>query len=108
MELEVTLVQQQSMTGQQQPLMMEPPQVITTKDLLYLKDQLSWQLNAMKKCSHFSLECTDPDVKQALDTAGKMHLRHYQRLLTHCQNNNTQQMATVPQQTQTQSQQQTQ
>jgi hypothetical protein len=102
-------MQQQTMTGQQQPLMMEPPQVITTKDLLYLKDQLSWQLNAMKKCSHFSQECTDPDVKQALDKAGKMHLRHYQMLLRHCQNNNTQQMASVPQQqsqSQTQQQQQ--
>lgn len=100
-------MQQQTTTGQQ-PLMMEPPQVITTKDLLYLKDQLSWQLNAMKKCSHYAQESTDADVKQALDKAGKMHLRHYQTLLTHCQNNNTQQMATVPQQTQSQSQQQTQ
>jgi hypothetical protein len=99
-------VQQQNMAGQQQPLMMEPPKVITTKDLLYLKDQLSWQLNAMKKCAHFAQECTDPQVKQALDTAGKMHLRHYQMLLKHCQNNNTQQMAQVPQQTQSQGQQQ--
>lgn len=99
-------MQQQNMTGQQQPLMMEPPKVITTKDLLYLKDQLSWQLNAMKKCAHFAQECTDPQVKQALDTAGKMHLRHYQMLLKHCQNNNTQQMAQVPQPTQSQGQQQ--
>jgi hypothetical protein len=94
------------MTGQQQPLMMEPPKVITTKDLLYLKDQLSWQLNAMKKCAHFAQECTDPQVKQALDTAGKMHLRHYQMLLKHCQNNNTQQMTQVPQPTQSQGKQQ--
>lgn len=101
-------MQQQNMTDQQQPLMMEPPQVITTKDLLYLKDQLSWQLNAMKKCAHFAQESTDPQIKQALDTAGKMHLRHYQMLLKHCQNNNTQQMAQVPQQTQSQGQQQTQ
>jgi hypothetical protein len=99
-------VQQQNMTGQQQPLMMEPPTVITTKDLLYLKDQLSWQLNAMKKCAHFAQECTDPQVKQALDTAGRMHLRHYQMLLKHCQNNNTQQMAQLPQPTQSQGQQQ--
>lgn len=101
-------MQQQSTTAQQQPQMMEPPQVITTKDLLYLKDQLSWQLIAMKKCSHYAQDCTDPQVKQALDKAGKMHLRHYQMLLTHCQNNNTQQMASVQQQTQSQSQQQTQ
>lgn len=89
--------QQQTM---QQPLMMEPPKVITTKDLLYLKDHMSWQLDAMKKCFHFAQECTVPEIKQALNKAGKMHQRHYQMLLKHCQNNNTQQMAQVPQQSQ--------
>jgi hypothetical protein len=94
-------MQQQGMTNQQQqPIMMEPPKVITTKDLLYLKDQMSWQLNAMKKCAHFANECTDPDVKQAIDNAGRMHQRHYQMLLQHCQNNNTLQMSQMPQQSQ--------
>ncbi len=93
-------MQQQTLTNQQQPVMMEPPTVITTKDLLYLKDQMSWQLNAMKKCAHFANECTDQDVKQAIDKAGKMHERHYQMLLQHCQNNNAQQMAQIPQQSQ--------
>lgn len=31
-----------------------PPRVITTKDLLYLKDALSWELNAFKKFHFFS------------------------------------------------------
>ncbi len=30
-----------------------PPRVITTKDLLYLKDALSWELNAFKKFHFF-------------------------------------------------------
>jgi hypothetical protein len=95
------MMQQQSMNTQQQqmqqPLMMEPPQVITSKDLLYLKDQMSWQLNAMKKCAHFAQECSDPQIKQALDDTGRMHQRHYQMLLKHCQNNNAQVMSQVPQ-----------
>jgi hypothetical protein len=90
-------MQQQQMGQTQQPLMMEPPAVITTKDLLYLKDHLSWQLNAMKKCAHYAQECQDPQVRQALDEAGKMHQRHYQMLLKYCQYNNTQAMASVPQ-----------
>jgi len=31
-------------------IMEQPPEYITTKDLAYLKDALSWELTAMKKC----------------------------------------------------------
>ncbi|MEW9669258.1 hypothetical protein [Ammoniphilus sp. 3BR4] len=85
---------------QQQPLMMTPPQVITTKDLLYLKDAMSWLLDATKKCSHFSSQVQDPQLKQEIDRLGQMHQRHYNLLLKHCQNNNTLQMMNVPQQQQ--------
>lgn len=91
-------MQQQQNMGQslqQQPLMMTPPNVITTKDLLYLKDMMSWLLDATKKCSHFSRECTDPKIKQVLDRAGQMHQRHYNIILKHCQNNNTQVMSSM-------------
>ncbi|WP_091224649.1 hypothetical protein [Paenibacillus sp. BC26] len=74
-----------------------PPKVITTKDASYLKDQLSWLLLAMKKCSHFARECSDPEIGQAIDKAGKMHERHYNLLLKHLQNNNTEGMKNVPQ-----------
>ena len=37
-------------------IMEQPPEYITTKDLAYLKDALSWELTAMKKCYHFSME----------------------------------------------------
>lgn len=80
---------------QQQPTFAVPPKVITTKDYLYLKDGMSWLLDAMKKCSHFAGECTDPVIRQALDRAGQMHQRHYQMLLRHLQNNNAAEMARV-------------
>lgn len=89
--------QQNNMQQQAQQGMMQPPQVITTKDLNYLKDQLSWHLDAMKKCAHFAQEATIPQIKQALDQAGRMHQRHYQTLLQHCQENNTQAVNTFHQ-----------
>ncbi|WP_028609321.1 hypothetical protein [Paenibacillus harenae] len=90
---------QQNQTQQQQqaPLMQVPPQVITVKDSLYLKDQLSWEILAMKKCRHFAQECSDPEIAQAIDKAGQMHQRHYNLLLKHLQNNNTEEMKKVPQ-----------
>ncbi|WP_407926889.1 spore coat protein [Capillibacterium thermochitinicola] len=36
-------------------VMTSPPDIITDKDLSYLKDALSWELLAMKKCSHWAL-----------------------------------------------------
>ncbi|MFM9278497.1 ferritin family protein [Paenibacillus jiagnxiensis] len=84
--------------GQQQQLVMTvPPQVITTKDHLYLKDQLSWELVAMKKCSHFAAECSDPEIAQAIEQAGQMHQRHYNLLLKHLQNDNSAEMEWVQQ-----------
>jgi hypothetical protein len=92
-------MQQHSVQSQQQgqAIMEQPPQVITTKDFLYLKDQLSWELLAMKKCRHFAQECSDPQIKQVIDEAGQMHQRHYQLLLKHMQNNNTVEMTKVQQ-----------
>ena len=81
---------------QQQPIMAQPPQVITTKDISYLKDQLSWELLATKKCHHFAQECSDPEIKAAIDRAGQLHQRHYNLLLKHLQNNNNAEMAKVP------------
>ncbi|MBU8917359.1 ferritin-like domain-containing protein [Bacillus sp. FJAT-29953] len=68
----------------------EPPQAITTKDLMYLKDAMSWELLAFKKLHFLAEHATNQDVKQALDQAGQMHQKHYQKLLSHLQvNNNT-------------------
>ncbi|MBP1934656.1 hypothetical protein [Ammoniphilus resinae] len=83
---------------QQQPIMMTPPEVVTTKDILYLKDAMSWALLAAKKCSHFSGEIGCNQSKQLIDQIGQMHQRHYNMLLKHCQTNNMQQMAQIPQQ----------
>jgi spore coat protein CotF len=78
--------QVQSMANQQQQQV--PPQVITTKDCMYLKDELSWELLAMKKCSELAKQCTDPEIRQAIDKVGHVHQQHYMRILNHLQTNN--------------------
>ncbi|HJV46119.1 MAG TPA: hypothetical protein VJ824_10395 [Bacillota bacterium] len=96
--MQATLTQT-TQQNQQQPIMMTPPNVVTTKDLLYLKDAMSWLLLSMKKCSHFAAEVQCEKVREAINQVGQMHQRQYNLLLTHCQNNNTQQMAQINQQT---------
>lgn len=80
--------------SQGQP-MAEPPPVVTNKDHLYIEDMLAWNLLAMKKAHDFAGQCTDQDISQAIDQAGKMHYDHYQRLLNHLQNHGQQGPATL-------------
>ncbi len=75
------------MPNQQGNRMKEPPNYITTKDLAYLKDAMSWELIAMKKCNKFAQEASSEKIKTALDQAGQMHQQHYQTLLKHVDNN---------------------
>jgi sulfur relay (sulfurtransferase) DsrC/TusE family protein len=79
-----------------------PPRVITTKDLLYLKDAMSWELVAFKKFHFFAGQVTNPQIKQLLDKTGKMHQQHFQKLLTHLQVDNNAAMANLPRPAQTQ------
>jgi hypothetical protein len=79
-----------------------PPRVITTKDLLYLKDAMSWELVAFKKFHFFAGQVTNPQIKQLLDKTGKMHQQHFQKLLTHLQVDNNAAMASLPRPAQTQ------
>lgn len=96
-------MQQQNQTGQQQPMtqanqmppqnqtggqmgqgiMNQPPTMVSTKDLLYLTDMLSWNLNAAKKAHFFAQHCTIPEIKTKIENACQMHERHYERILMH-------------------------
>ena len=67
----------------QQNIMPQPPNVMSTKDHLYVTDMLSWNLLAMKKAYHFANECADQEIKLVIEKAGQMHQRHYEKLLTH-------------------------
>ena len=68
---------------QAQNVMQQPPNILTTKDHLYITDTLSWNLLALKKAHHLANECIDSEVKQAIQKAAQMHERHYEKLLKH-------------------------
>ncbi|MDL4839921.1 hypothetical protein [Aquibacillus rhizosphaerae] len=82
-------MQQQQNQGQVMP---QPPNQVSSKDLLYLTDMLSWNLNATKKAHFFAEQCTIPEVKTALEQACQMHQNHYNRILQHLNNQNQQSM----------------
>ena len=87
--------------NQQQP-MQQPPSAITTKDLLYLSDAMSWELLAFKKFHFLAEQAQDQTNKNTLNEAGRMHQNHYERLLSHLQVNNQAIMSSIPQQNQQQ------
>ncbi|MCG1021707.1 hypothetical protein [Sutcliffiella horikoshii] len=80
--------QPQQNTTQQPGTYQQPPNVVTTKDSLYFADMLSWNLLAMKKAHFFASQCQDQEVVSAIEKAGQMHQRHYQKILTHIQGQN--------------------
>ncbi|NGP46347.1 hypothetical protein G4V62_15860 [Bacillaceae bacterium SIJ1] len=61
--------------------MPQPPEVITTKDHLYLTDMMNWNLTAAKKCHDFALRCQDVELSQLLDQTSQMHKKHYELIL---------------------------
>ncbi|MCP3028234.1 hypothetical protein [Halobacillus sp. A5] len=67
---------------QSQP-MEQAPDIVSTKDQLYISDMLSWNLNACKKAHFFAGQCQTPELQQALEDAGQMHQRHYNKILEH-------------------------
>ncbi|WNR42679.1 hypothetical protein [Paenibacillus roseipurpureus] len=56
--------------------------VITEKELSYVKDFMSWELLAMKKCKDTANHCTDPQIKALINQTGQKHLDHYNTLLS--------------------------
>lgn len=79
--------QQNTGTYESQGRMDQPPNVITTKDLAYLKDAMSWELLAMKKCRQYASFCSDPELQAQIDGIGQMHQNHYNQLLQYVQSN---------------------
>jgi len=54
---------------------------LTEKELLYVKDFLSWELLAMKKYNHAALSCVDMNIQNKLKEVGLKHQQHYETLL---------------------------
>jgi len=59
--------------------------LLSDKELHYIKDFLSWELLAMKKCNEASISCADPQIRDAIKDTGAKHLQHFERILSHLQ-----------------------
>jgi hypothetical protein len=80
-----TMTQTQSQTQNQSAQTTPNRNLISDKELHYMKDFMSWELLAMKKCYDAANRCTDTDVQNALKEVGKNHKQHYDQLLTQLQ-----------------------
>lgn len=61
--------------------MKEVPNVISNKDLLYIKDMLNWNLIMNKKlCSYIEI-IDDTETLKVFNKAMKMHYEHFEELL---------------------------
>jgi len=59
--------------------------LLSEKELHYIKDYLSWELLAMKKCNEAANLCADAQLQQIIRDTGKKHQQHYETILTHLQ-----------------------
>lgn len=66
-----------------QGVMQQPPEIVTTKDLSYIEDALSWELIAAKKFAMYAQMAQEQGIKDICDRLAKMHQSHYQMLLKH-------------------------
>jgi hypothetical protein len=91
-------MQQQNVNTQnQQVVFQQPPAVISAKDALYLTDMLSWNLLAMKKANFYAQQVQDQELINAFHACGQMHQRHYQRILSHLNQQNQASFANMQQ-----------
>lgn len=61
--------------------MKEVPNIISTKDLSYIKDMLNWNLVMAKKSKEYLKLVGDKDVKELLKKVNEVHKSHYEMLL---------------------------
>lgn len=59
--------------------------LISAKELQYVKDFLSWELLAMKKCNEAASRCTDQQIQALIKQTGKQHEQQYEQILSHLQ-----------------------
>ncbi|MDD2402731.1 MAG: hypothetical protein PHI90_04955 [Clostridia bacterium] len=75
--------QKAGQSTQQQARMPEPPQILSTKDVAYIKDALSWELDVIKKCNKFAQETQDSKIKNLIQRSVQVQQKHYNMLLKH-------------------------
>ncbi|QVK20031.1 spore coat protein [Mycoplasmatota bacterium] len=59
----------------------QPPKILSIKDNMYICDMLANNLRCIKTISEFRKKSTDQEITNILESAEKMHIRHYDTLL---------------------------
>ncbi len=61
--------------------MNEVPNIISTKDLDYIKDMLKWNFVLVKKANFFMEVITDEDAKKLIEKVIKVHKSQYEKIM---------------------------
>lgn len=56
-------------------------QNLSTKEVNYIRDLLSWELLAVKKCHEYATQETHPTHKKTFEEATAVHKQNYMNLL---------------------------
>ena len=56
---------------------------MTTKELMALQDQIGEEQVITKKYRTMARQCTDPAIRQKLETIASQHQRHFDTLMAH-------------------------
>jgi hypothetical protein len=56
---------------------------LSTKEVNYLKDHLSWELMAAKKCYNYAQEASDKNYAKLLDDIGHIHQENFVDILNY-------------------------
>jgi hypothetical protein len=56
---------------------------LTEKDLLYMKDMMSWELVAAKKAYQYAHQTMEPESKQLMFQIAQKHQQNVDRVLQH-------------------------
>ena len=55
---------------------------LTEKELSAIEDQLSCEKLLIAKCTAYTQQCTDPELKQKCNAIAGKHQTHYEKLLS--------------------------
>jgi hypothetical protein len=61
---------------------------LSTKELNYIKDFLTWELLMAKKCKQYADQETIPGFAGSFNQAGQLHQQNYMNLVTYLENIN--------------------
>lgn len=73
------------MQQQANATMTQDRSLIGEKELLYMKDYLSWELLAIKKCGETADQLQDQQLAQLVRQIGQKHVNHYNTILSQLQ-----------------------